>query len=590
MTMENLPGVIWMDGELVPWQEAKIHVLTHTLHYGMGTFEGIRAYPADKGCAIFRLQAHIERFFRSTHILNMLIPFDPETIKKACISAVRENGLGSAYIRPLCFYGPEGMGLHVRNLKVHVIVAAWLWGAYLGREGQKKGVRVKTSSYTRHHVNTTMCKAKANGNYLNSMLALQEAVECGYDEALLLDSEGFVTEGTGENIFITRDGVLYTPELTAVLEGITRHTIFILAQEQGLEIKEKRLTRDEVYTADEAFFTGTAAEITPIRELDGRIIGTGERGSITKMLQEMYFDQTHGRREQFPEWLDYVEEHSSPASFASSTDVRDATVRNDTLLAADQGLEEHDESTPFAPPTDDQDAETYDDTLLAAAQDAKEHDQSKAFAPSADESTEEHHDSVSLTSDQDLEEHDESPSFAPPTDDRDTEAYNDTSLAATQDAKEHDQSNALAPSADESTEEHHDSVSFTPDQGLEEHDESPSFAPPTDDRDTEAHNDTSLAATQDAKEHDQSKAFAPSADANAEEYHDDPLLSSTAEQAELGYSDNDSSSPLSIDGDGEQVTETSHAPSTDQDVDETHDGDSSPSTTGRNVEEPKNDH
>ena len=306
MTMDDIDGVIWMDGEFVPWREAKIHVLTHTLHYGMGAFEGVRAYHAEKGTAIFRLQEHTDRLFHSAHILGMPMPFDKETINKACLESVSKNELDSAYIRPMCFYGSEGMGLRADNLKVHVMVAAWSWGSYLGSEGLEKGIRVRTSSYTRHHVNITMCKAKANGNYLNSMLALQEALDCGYDEALLLDTEGYVAEGSGENIFIVRNGILYTPELTSALEGITRETIFSLAKEKGLEIREKRITRDEVYIADEAFFTGTAAEVTPVRELDGRTIGEGSRGPITEMLQMTYFDLVHGRYEYNPGWLNYL--------------------------------------------------------------------------------------------------------------------------------------------------------------------------------------------------------------------------------------------------------------------------------------------
>ncbi len=306
MSMADRDGVIWYDGELVPWREATTHVLTHTLHYGMGVFEGERAYRTDKGAAIFRLEDHTRRLFRSAHILGMPMPYDPETINAATRAAVRENGLESAYIRPMAFYGSEGMGLRATNLKVHVIIAAWEWGAYLGEEGMEKGIRIRTSSYTRHHVNATMCKAKANGNYMNSMMALQEAVSCGYDEALLLDTEGFVAEGSGENLFIVRDGVLYTPELTSALEGITRATILSLAAEMGLPVREKRITRDEVYVADEAFFTGTAAEVTPIRELDDRTIGEGRRGPITEQLQTLYFDLVHGRREQSLEWLTLV--------------------------------------------------------------------------------------------------------------------------------------------------------------------------------------------------------------------------------------------------------------------------------------------
>jgi len=302
-TMDDRDGVIWFDGKLVPWREAKVHVLTHTLHYGMGVFEGVRAYEAVQGTAIFRLEAHVDRLLRSAHILGMPMPYDKQTLTEACRAAVRENGLKSAYIRPMCFYGSEGMGLRADNLKVHAIVAAWSWGSYLGAEGMEKGIRIKTSSYTRHHVNITMCKAKANGNYMNSMMALREALACGFDEALLLDVDGFVAEGSGENIFIVRDGVLCTPDLTSALDGITRDTIFKLAAEIGVEVREKRITRDEVYIADEAFFSGTAAEVTPIRELDGRKIGSGTRGPLTTRLQAMYFDQVHGRRKEYPEWL-----------------------------------------------------------------------------------------------------------------------------------------------------------------------------------------------------------------------------------------------------------------------------------------------
>ena len=305
-TMADRDGVIWYDGKLVPWREATTHVLTHTLHYGMGVFEGVRAYPTAKGTAIFRLQAHTDRLFRSAHILGMPMPFDKETINQAVRAAVRENKLESAYIRPMCFYGAEGMGLRADNLQVHVIVAAWQWGAYLGEEGQKKGIKIRTSSFSRHHVNVTMCKAKANGNYINSMMALREALACGCDEALLLDTEGYVAEGSGENIFIVRDGALYTPDLTSALEGITRDTVFKLAAEIGVPVHEKRITRDEVYIADEAFFTGTAAEVTPIRELDGRAIGSGTRGPITEKLQAMYFDQVYGRRSRYAEWLSLV--------------------------------------------------------------------------------------------------------------------------------------------------------------------------------------------------------------------------------------------------------------------------------------------
>ena len=303
MTMADRDGLIWMDGEMLPWREAKVHVLTHTLHYGMGVFEGIRAYKTERGTAIYRLPEHIERLFRSAHILAMPMPYERSALTQVCRNVVRANSLESAYLRPLCFYGSEGMGLRADNLKTHIMVAAWHWGPYLGAAGQEQGIRIKTSSFTRHHVNITMCKAKANGNYMNSMLALQEALQAGYDEALLLDVEGYVTEGSGENIFIVRDGILYTPDLTSALEGITRASIITLAGELGISVREKRITRDEVYIADEAFFTGTAAEVTPVRELDGRRIGAGQRGPITARLQSLFFDQVHGRRAEHPEWL-----------------------------------------------------------------------------------------------------------------------------------------------------------------------------------------------------------------------------------------------------------------------------------------------
>jgi len=304
--MYDRDGIIWLDGQQVPWRDAKTHVLTHTLHYGMGVFEGIRAYHATQGTVIFRLQDHTDRLFRSAHILRMAMPYDKDTINQACIDMVRDNKLDTAYIRPMCFYGAEGMGLRADNLEVHIMIAAWPWGSYLGNEALEKGIRIKTSSYTRHHVNSAMCKAKANGNYMNSMLALQEALDCGYDEALLLDNEGFVTEGSGENIFLVRNGVLLTPDLTSALEGVTRDTIITLAQDLGLKVTEKRITRDEVYIADEAFFTGTAAEVTPIREMDGRMIGNGKRGPVTEKLQSLYFDQVHGRSKQYTHWLSYI--------------------------------------------------------------------------------------------------------------------------------------------------------------------------------------------------------------------------------------------------------------------------------------------
>lgn len=305
-TMADRDGLIWLDGEMIPWREAKTHVLTHTLHYGMGVFEGVRAYHAEQGTAIFRLEEHTRRLFDSAHILGMKMPFDQDTINEAHRKAVRENNLDSAYIRPMAFYGSEGMGLRADNLKVHVMVGAWEWGAYLGEENMTKGIRIHVSSFTRHHVNATMCRAKANGNYMNSMMALKEAMDNGYDEALLLDANGFVMEGSGENIFIVRDGVIYTPDLTSALDGITRKTIMQLAAEEGLQVIEKRITRDEVYIADEAFFTGTAAEVTPIREIDGREIGCGSRGPITEKLQSKYFDVVHGRSAAHTDWLTVV--------------------------------------------------------------------------------------------------------------------------------------------------------------------------------------------------------------------------------------------------------------------------------------------
>lgn len=299
-------GLIWFDGEFVPWRDAKIHVLTHTLHYGMGVFEGVRAYHAEQGTAIFRLEEHTNRLFRSAHIMAMKMPFDKDTINQAQLDAVRKNNLDSAYLRPMVFYGSEGMGLRADNLKAHVIIAAWEWGAYLGEKALEQGIRIRTSSYTRHHVNISMCKAKANGHYINSMLALSEALRDGYDEALLLDVNGFVAEGSGENFFIVRDGVIYTPDLTSALDGITRNTINQLAREEGYQIVEKRITRDEVYIADEAFFTGTAAEVTPIREVDNRQIGCGSRGPVTTVLQKKYFDVVHGRSDAHKDWLHYV--------------------------------------------------------------------------------------------------------------------------------------------------------------------------------------------------------------------------------------------------------------------------------------------
>lgn len=306
MTMDDRDGVIWLDGEWLPWRDAKVHVLTHTLHYGCGVFEGLRAYETDRGAAIFRLRDHTDRLFRSAHIMHMKVPFDKDTLDAVQLDALRKNHLSSAYIRPMCFLGSEGMGLHASSLQVHVMVAAWQWGSYLGAENMERGIKVRTSSYARNHVNSVMSKAKANGNYVNSILAVREAIDAGCDEALLLDHEGYVAEGSGENIFIVRRGKLYTPDLTSVLEGITRETIMTIAHEQGLEVIEKRITRDEIYVADEAFFTGTAAEVTPIRELDGRTIGQGIRGPVTEKMQSLYFDYVHGRRPDHGDWLSHT--------------------------------------------------------------------------------------------------------------------------------------------------------------------------------------------------------------------------------------------------------------------------------------------
>ena len=307
MSMDDRDGKIWMDGQMVEWRDAKIHVLTHTLHYGCGVFEGVRAYKTDRGTAVFRIQEHTERLFNSAKILRMSIPFGFDEVVKAQLDVVRANQLESAYLRPLVWLGSEKMGVSPKGAKVHLMVAAWAWGAYLGEDGLKRGIRVKTSSYTRHHVNITMTQAKAVSNYTNSILANLEATEDGYDEAMLLDSSGFVSEGAGENLFIVKAGKLYTPDLSAgALNGITRNTIFAICQDLGLEIREKRITRDEVYIADEAFFTGTAAEVTPIRELDRVQIGQGSRGPITEKIQAAFFDIVNGRNPKYAEWLTLV--------------------------------------------------------------------------------------------------------------------------------------------------------------------------------------------------------------------------------------------------------------------------------------------
>jgi len=306
MSMADRDGKIWMDGELVEWRDATTHVLTHSLHYGMGVFEGVRAYETERGAAIFRLEEHTRRLFNSAHIMQMPMPFSQETINEAQRQVVRANELDACYIRPLVFYGSEAMGLNAQGLQTHVTIAAWPWGAYLGDEGLKNGIRAVTSSYTRHHPNITMTEAKLSGAYFNSMLAHREAKEAGFDEAVLLDPYGFVAEGPGENIFMVRDGVLYTPPLSTALDGITRRTVLELAREEGIEVQEKPLSRDTFYIADEAFFSGSAAEVVPIREMDHRTIGSGTAGPVTLKLQQRYFDVVAGRDEGHLDWLDFV--------------------------------------------------------------------------------------------------------------------------------------------------------------------------------------------------------------------------------------------------------------------------------------------
>ncbi len=304
MDLSKLSGQIWLDGELVPWQEAKVHVLTHTFHYGVGVFEGVRAYSTpDQGTCIFRLHEHTDRLFRSAKILQMNMPWDKDALNAAQREVVRVNELEEGYLRPMCFLGSEGMGLRADNLQTHVMVAAWPWPSYMDPEARDRGIAVRTSSYTRHHVNITMCKAKANGNYINSILALREAIDSGCEEALMLDNEGYVAEGSGENFFMVRDGIIYTPDLTSCLDGITRNAIFRIAGDEGYEIREKRITRDEVYICDEAFFTGTAAEVVPIRELDNRQIGAGRRGPVTEQLQRIYFETVRGGQARYADWL-----------------------------------------------------------------------------------------------------------------------------------------------------------------------------------------------------------------------------------------------------------------------------------------------
>ena len=306
MSMADRDGLIWYDGTMVPWREATTHVLTHSLHYGLAVFEGLRAYKTVKGTAIFRLKEHTERLFNSAHIYMMKIPYDRETLMAAQKEVVRANKLDSCYVRPIAFYGSEKMGVSPKGAKVHVAIAAWPWGAYLGSEGLEKGIRVKTSSYARHHVNVSMCRAKYSGTYANSILANMEATEHGYDEGLLLDVDGFVAEGAGENLFMIKNDKIVEPELNSALIGITRESVIQLAADLGYTINAKRITRDDLYIADEVFFTGTAAEVTPIREVDGRTVGSGKRGPLTEKLQSMFFDVVNGRSDKYRHWLHYV--------------------------------------------------------------------------------------------------------------------------------------------------------------------------------------------------------------------------------------------------------------------------------------------
>ncbi|MGQ0794368.1 MAG: branched-chain amino acid transaminase [Deltaproteobacteria bacterium] len=307
--MSENPSKIWFDGEIVPWNEAKVHVLTHTLHYGLGVFEGIRAYKCHDGrAAVFKLNDHINRLFASAHIAQMKIPFTKERLKQAVFDTLRANNMKEGYVRPIAFIGDGVMGVHPKNNPVRVAIAVWSWGAYLGDDGMNNGIRTKISSYTRMHVNTHMTKAKICGNYVNSVLAKLEVTAMGFDEAIMLDADGYIAEGSGENIFIVRGGVLKTPPLTSILEGITRNTAVEIAQSEGMRVVFERFTRDELYIADEAFFTGTAAEITPIREVDLRAIGSGRPGEITKTIQTKFFDIIKGRDEKYSAWLDYVPE------------------------------------------------------------------------------------------------------------------------------------------------------------------------------------------------------------------------------------------------------------------------------------------
>ena len=300
---------IWFDGEFVDYADATVHVLTHTLHYGLGAFEGIRCYrQADGRSAIFRLGDHIRRLIETCHIATMDVPFDRQELEKACVATVRENGAGDFYLRPIAFLGHGEMGLSATSNAVHVAIIAWPWGAYLGDEGLQHGIRAKVASFNRHHVNSALVKGKINGQYVNSILAKREVMSAGYDEAIMLDTEGYVSEASGENIFVIRDGTIFTtPQGSSILSGITRATVMTLAREQGLEVVEQRFTRDSLYVADEIFMTGTAAEVTPVREVDDRAIGTGNPGPISKQMQELYFDTVKGKTGDHPEWLTIVE-------------------------------------------------------------------------------------------------------------------------------------------------------------------------------------------------------------------------------------------------------------------------------------------
>ena len=306
MSMSDRDGFIWFNGKLVDWRDANIHVLTHSLHYGMAVFEGVRAYKTDQGPAIFRLDEHTKRWFNSAKIFQMEMPYSQEELMKAQLEVIKANQLESCYLRPIAWIGSEKLGISPKGNQILVSIAAWQWGAYLGEDGLNKGIRVKTSSFSRHHVNVSLVRAKASGYYINSILANQEVTAHGYDEALLLDTDGYVSEGSGENVFIVRDGVIYTPDLASCLAGITRDSIIKIANDLGIEVREKRITRDEMYCCDEAFFTGTAAEVTPIRELDDRTIGNGGRGPVTEKIQNVFFDIVKGKNDKYHSWLTYV--------------------------------------------------------------------------------------------------------------------------------------------------------------------------------------------------------------------------------------------------------------------------------------------